>query len=50
MVSPTIGTHVACTIQDAAREIGFGQGRRDDACAPLTALDGVDAPQEENAR
>ena len=50
MVSPTIGSHVACTIQDAAREIGFGEGRRDDACAQLTALDGVGAPQEENAR
>ena len=50
MVSPTIGSHVACTIQAAAAEIGFGQGRRDDACPALTALDGVSAPPEENAR
>jgi hypothetical protein len=50
MVSPTIGTHVACTIQNAAVAVGFGEGRRDDACAELTALDGVGAPEEENAR
>jgi hypothetical protein len=50
MVSPTIGSHVACTIQQAATKIGFGAGRRDDGCAALTALDGVGAPAEANAR
>jgi hypothetical protein len=49
MVSPTIGTHVACTIQDAAVSLGFGRGPRDGACGPLTALDGVGAPPEANA-
>jgi hypothetical protein len=48
MVSPTIGTHVACTIQDAAAGLGFGRGPRDDGCGPLTALDGVGAPPEAN--
>jgi hypothetical protein len=49
MVSPTIGSHVACTIQEAAASVGFGTGRRDDGCDALTALDGVGAPPEENA-
>ena len=48
MVSPTIGSHVACTIQDAATSVGFTSGRRDDACDALTLLDGVGAPPEEN--
>jgi hypothetical protein len=50
MVSPTIGSHVACTIQDAAGELGFGRARRDDACDELTRLDGAGAPPEEPAR
>jgi hypothetical protein len=49
MVSPTIGSHVACTIQDAAVAVGFGSGARDDECGALTALDGTGAPAEENA-
>ena len=46
MVSPTIGTHVSCTIQDAGAALGFPRGRRDSTCAPLTATDGVGAPAE----
>jgi hypothetical protein len=46
MVSPTIGTHVACTIQATARRIGFGAGRTDRECAGLTAADGAGAPAE----
>jgi hypothetical protein len=46
MVSPTIGTHVACTIQAAAAGHGFEKGREDDACASLIAADGVGAPAE----
>jgi hypothetical protein len=46
MVSPTIGTHVACTIQATARRIGFGTGKKDRECAALTAGDGVAAPAE----
>jgi hypothetical protein len=46
MVSPTIGTHVMCTIQDAADTIGLTTGARNDRCAALTALDGVGAPPE----
>ena len=46
MVSPTIGTHVACTIQDAARKLGFGMIRKDEACDGLIAADGVGAPSE----
>lgn len=46
MVSPTIGTHVLCTIQDAADAIGFVTGPRNPRCAALTALDGVAAPAE----
>ena len=44
MVSPTIGEHVACTIQDAAVAVGFTAGRRDDECAALTRGDGTAAP------
>jgi hypothetical protein len=50
MVSPTIGSHVACTIQDAGATLGFGRGARDDACGTLTRLDGLGAPPEEHAR
>ncbi|HEX8648244.1 MAG TPA: hypothetical protein VF715_15225, partial [Thermoleophilaceae bacterium] len=46
MVSPTIGTHVACTIQDAGEALGFEVRTRDPECAALTAADGVGAPPE----
>jgi hypothetical protein len=46
MVSPTIGTHVACTIQATARRIGFGTGKKDRKCAALVAGDGAAAPAE----
>ena len=46
MVSPTIGTHVACTIQAAALTLGFEAGREDEACDGLSATDGAGAPSE----
>jgi hypothetical protein len=46
MVSPTIGSHVACTIQDAGVALGFGAATRDPACPVLTGTDGVGAPPE----
>jgi hypothetical protein len=46
MVSPTIGSHVACTIQDAAVAVGFTAGTRDPACEGLTRTDGAAAPDE----
>jgi hypothetical protein len=46
MVSPTIGTHVLCTIQNAAQSIGLETGPRNPRCAVLTALDGVAGPAE----
>jgi hypothetical protein len=49
MVSPTIGSHVVCTIQDAALDLGFTSRQRDPACDGLTRLDGVAAPAEANA-
>ncbi len=49
MVSPTIGTHVSCTIQAAAASLGFRKGREDEACAALVAADGVGAPAERAA-
>ena len=45
MVSPTIGAHVVCTVQDAAQSLGFGVDRQD-ACEVLTATDGQQAPAE----
>jgi hypothetical protein len=47
MVSPTIGRHAVCTIQDAAARLGFEAGERSDRCAALTALDGEGAPDED---
>ncbi|HWG93970.1 MAG TPA: hypothetical protein VNU66_07085 [Mycobacteriales bacterium] len=46
MVSPTIGAHVLCTVQEAAAALGMpaAPGSR---CPALTALDGVAAPPEE---
>lgn len=46
MVSPTIGIHVSCTIQDAGGALGFPTGLRDLACPALTATDGLGAPPE----
>ena len=46
MVSPTIGTHVACSIQDAGEELGFTVGNRAPECDGITATDGVGAPAE----
>lgn len=46
MVSPTIGTHVACTIQEAAVVLRFGARGRDENCASTTVGDGVGAPPE----
>lgn len=49
MVSPTIGTHVACTIQATAVSLGFQAAREDEACDALTATDGASAPVERPA-
>jgi len=46
MVSPTIGTHVACTIQDAAIALRFGSRTRDQNCAGTTVADGKGGPPE----
>lgn len=46
MVSPTIGRHAVCTIQDAAGRLGFATGARNDRCSTLTTLDGQNAPAE----
>ena len=39
MVSPTIGGHVVCTIQNAALRVGFSAKTRDAECDALTASD-----------
>ena len=46
MVSPTIGTHVQCTAQDAAEQLGMTVSKRNSRCGELTALDGGAAPAE----
>ncbi|HUR40001.1 MAG TPA: CehA/McbA family metallohydrolase [Verrucomicrobiae bacterium] len=46
MVSPTIGTHIVCSLQDAADRLGFTTGPRDAACPVLTALDNLAPPPE----
>ena len=46
MVSPTVGQHAVCTIQDAADRLGFVTGTRSDRCEFLTTLDGQNAPPE----
>jgi hypothetical protein len=46
MVSPTIGRHIVCTVQDAAERIGFEVTSRADECGLLTATDGHGAPAE----
>ena len=48
MVSPTIGSHIVCSLQDAADDLGFATANRDSDCARLTALDGL-APPDESA-
>lgn len=40
-VSPTIGRHTVCTIQDIAERIGFRAGERITECVALTATDGL---------
>ena len=46
MVSPTIGQHIVCTLQDGAEAIGFAAGSRSELCAPLTLLDDAMPPGE----
>jgi uncharacterized protein YjdB/predicted transcriptional regulator with HTH domain len=46
MVSPTIGRHLVCTLQDAAEDLGFEVGERNPDCLLLTALDNIAAPPE----
>lgn len=48
MVSLTIGSHIVCTLQNAADELGFQTGERDQSCDVLTALDGIASPPESN--
>ena len=50
MVSPTMGTHVLCTMQNAAATLGFATGPRDSRCTDLTLLDGVAPPAEHPGR
>ena len=50
MVSPTIGTHVVCTIQSAAVSLRFRAGTTDPACPALTATDGLGGPAEAPGR
>jgi hypothetical protein len=49
MVSPTIGSHIVCTLQDAADRLGFTTANRDPECPLLTALDGQAAPPESDS-
>lgn len=46
MVSPTIGSHIVCTLQNAADALGFTTANRDPECDVLTALDGLAGPPE----
>lgn len=46
MVSPTIGRHIVCSVQNAAAELGFGVNSTIQECALLTALDNIAAPAE----
>jgi uncharacterized protein YjdB len=46
MVSPTIGRHLVCTLQDAAADLGFTVGAQNDECPLLTAFDGFVPPAE----
>jgi hypothetical protein len=49
MVSPTIGSHIVCTLQDAADRLGFTTGNRDAECDALTALDNLAGPPESDS-
>jgi glycerophosphoryl diester phosphodiesterase len=49
MVSPTIGSHIVCTLQDAADRLGFATDNRDPECPALTALDGLAPPLESDS-
>lgn len=46
MVSPTIGRHIVCTVQNAASDLGFAVTGQNEECALLTAFDGLAAPAE----
>lgn len=46
MVSPTIGRHLVCTVQNSAAALGFTVGAKNQECPLLTALDGIAAPAE----
>lgn len=46
MVSPTIGRHLVCTVQNSAQALGFAVTQQNPECPLLTALDGVAAPAE----
>lgn len=46
MVSPTIGSHIVCTLQNSADRLGFTTANRDAECPALTALDGLAGPPE----
>lgn len=46
MVSPTIGRHLVCTLQNMAEELDFEVRWRNADCPLLTALDNVAAPPE----
>lgn len=50
MVSPTIGQHIVCTVQDAAGRLNFEVAQADTRCAALTALDGLAAPAESSEK
>ena len=46
MVSPTIGQHIVCTLQNAAERLQFETAQMNERCTALTALDGVLGPAE----
>ena len=46
MVSPTIGQHIVCTLQNAAASMGFATQHAEGSCSMLTALDGLAPPEE----
>ena len=46
MVSPTIGQHIVCTLQNAADTLGFATQGRGERCTALTALDGLLTPDD----
>ncbi|HEY0974572.1 MAG TPA: Ig-like domain-containing protein, partial [Solimonas sp.] len=46
MVSPTIGPHLLCALQNSADDLGFTVSNRDALCPLLTAFDNQLAPAE----